>query len=195
MFFAVRYEREAWDLFGIYFEGHPDLYVLRNAAPSSVSILILLVLVVASLQITVLTESQSNLGRPLISSPGFEGHPLRKDFPLTVRLKFWVILKTTCLMDSSLGLHGGQVRRGAQTCRLRASPTHPSLPVRLSLTVCRSCETELIFVETSNRYHHGSRSGMVPRERDLQSSSTFPHLPLSQRLARNRVCRCRCIHF
>ena len=43
---AAWYERETWDLFGVFFTDHPDL-------------------------------------RRLLTDYGFEGHPMRKDFPLT----------------------------------------------------------------------------------------------------------------
>lgn len=62
---------------------------------------------------------------------GFDGHPMRKDFPLTVRtfvsisLKYWLILLF-------LGLHGSPLRRRAEARGIRTFATHPGIPVSVS---------------------------------------------------------------
>jgi NADH:ubiquinone oxidoreductase subunit C len=59
-----RYEREVWDMYGVFFSGHPDLFV---RFPNGI-----------------VNDSHDDNRRRILTDYGFEGHPLRKDFPLTV---------------------------------------------------------------------------------------------------------------
>ena len=77
-----RYERETWDMYGVYFSEHPDLRVFSLSCSTSVA--------------------KNVARRRILTDYGFDGHPLRKDFPLTVRVS--VILREH-LLNSRLGLH------------------------------------------------------------------------------------------
>jgi NADH/F420H2 dehydrogenase subunit C len=59
------WEREIWDLYGVFFLGHPDL-------------------------------------RRILTDYGFEGHPLRKDFPLTGFVEVRYDTKERCVIYESL---------------------------------------------------------------------------------------------
>jgi hypothetical protein len=57
---------------------------------------------------------------------GFDGHPLRKDFPLTVCS---YLLQMLIMFNTLSGLHRGSIRRREETRRLRASANDASIPV------------------------------------------------------------------
>lgn len=57
---AFRYEREIWDMYGVFFANHPDL-------------------------------------RRILTDYGFEGHPFRKDFPLSGYVEV-IFLKTPTIL-------------------------------------------------------------------------------------------------
>ena len=91
------WEREAWDLFGIYFADNPDL-------------------------------------RRILTDYGFEGHPLRKDFPLTgyVELRYDEDQKRVVYEPVQAAAGIPQLRfpvalggHGQDPCRATRRPTPP----------------------------------------------------------------------
>ena len=82
---------------------------------------------VASSRITVCPISET-ASITVYTTQGFEGYPLRKDFPLTARIFTYSYIRV--LIVQCTGLHRGQIRRREETCCLRAPSTDSGIPVR-----------------------------------------------------------------
>ena len=84
------YEREAWDLYGINFIGHPDL-------------------------------------RRILTDYGFEGHPLRKDFPLFGNVEVRYDEKLARIIQEPVSLTANNLTQEYRNFDFR-SPWHGRLP-------------------------------------------------------------------
>lgn len=105
----------------------------------------------------------------LTLTAGFEGHPLRKDFPLTVRIH--CILKNTLTLILVIGLHRSTIWRRTQASCIRTATTDPSLPVCICLWTAYTTLT--LSAVTLNHFHRGSKSEMGHLGRDQAILNSF----------------------
>lgn len=111
-----RYEREAWDLFGIFFEGHPDLCVLSQPGE--------------------FMSLRPFPSRRILTDYGFEGHPLRKDFPLTVSPHQYIRLG---IDSNNLSQGYTEVRYDEERKRVVYEPLQLTQAFRLALSLSAQC--------------------------------------------------------
>lgn len=144
-------------MYGVFFEGHPDLCVF----------FLLFFFFVLHGQ-----KKLTRARRRILTDYGFEGHPLRKDFPLTVRaiFFFFYFYSNTPL---TLPLHRVTPRSDTMTKRSGSSTNPFNSPRRLeTLTM---------------PLRHGSRSVVVtPRPSPRSTTFLRPQSPRRRRRSRFR---------
>lgn len=143
-------------MYGVFFEGHPDLCVFFLLFFFSV------------------LHGQKKLTRArrrILTDYGFEGHPLRKDFPLTVRAIFFFFFYSNTPL--TLPLHRVTPRSDTMTKRSGSSTNPFNSPRRLeTLTM---------------PLRHGSRSVVVtPRPSPRSTTFLRPQSPRRRRRSRFR---------
>lgn len=143
-------------MYGVFFEGHPDLCVF---------FLLFFFLVLHG------QKKLTRARRRILTDYGFEGHPLRKDFPLTVRAIFFFLFYSNTPLTLPLPLHRVTPRSDTMTKRSGSSTNPFNSPRRLETLTMPP--------------RHGSRS-VVVTPRPSPRSTTFPRPQSPRRRRRSR---------